>query len=52
MISQKFFFLNILILALNSKKLFEIAISDKFQLDLRNNDQDIGTLLLTCKLWA
>ena len=43
MTSQKFYFKNILILTLNSeKKLFEIAISDKFQLDLTYNDQGIG----------
>ena len=39
--------LGILILALNSeKKHLEIAITDKFQLDLKTNDRDIGNRIL------
>ena len=40
--SRKFCFWNILILALNSEKHIEIDTIDRFQLVLKNNDEDIG----------
>ena len=50
MTSRKFYFQNILILAPDSEKRFEIAAIDKVQLDLKNNDRDIGNCRLICLL--
>ena len=42
MTSHKFYFQNILILALDPNRALKIFINDKFQLDLTIIDQDIG----------
>ena len=47
MTSRRFYFENILILALDFQKALKIGTNDNFKLDLTINDQGIGNLMLT-----